>query len=405
MQEGRKNMTQLTISLVTPTGGFQVEGLVNGSAIPFLVDTGAAVTLMRKDAWDRVNTRKQETNLEPWAEQQLVSVDGTPLQVYGQATVDLAINGKVYQAGVVVVSPLTTEAILGLDFMRQYNVSIDLGNAELDIGKSGPIPIKQPDLAKSVAGIGRVCLEKSIKLPPFSEQVVMAHVEGLPLEGPCIVEEKPGKALSCSVARALVEPRNGKVPVRLLNPKPEMVVLSENVQVGTIESVDMPTQEIIANTSTTRGKANSKGDEFLWKIVEASGTELDTEKKEQFFVLLAEYADVFATSSSDFGRTSKLKHEIHTGDNSPVRQAARRLPPHRRQEVKKLLDGMLKDKVVQPSKSPWASPIVLVRKKDNSFRFCVDYRKLNEVTHKDAYPLPRIDDTLNTGRELGGPGR
>ena len=57
---------------------------------------------------------------------------------------------------------------------------------------------------------------------------------------------------------------------------------------------------------------------------------------------------------------------------------------------------MLEDEVIQPSTSPWASPIVLVCKKDNSYRFCVDYRKLNEVTHKDAYPLPRIDDTLNT---------
>ena len=72
----------------------------------------------------------------------------------------------------------------------------------------------------------------------------------------------------------------------------------------------------------------------------------------------------------------------------------RRIPPDRRREVQKLLDEMLTSKVIEHSKSPWASPIVLVRKKDNSLRFCVDYRKLNTVTHKDAYPLPRIDDTL-----------
>ncbi len=64
--------------------------------------------------------------------------------------------------------------------------------------------------------------------------------------------------------------------------------------------------------------------------------------------------------------------------------------------MQELLAGMLKSEVVQPSSSPWASPIVLVKKKDNSFRFCVDYRKLNDVTHKDAYPLPRIDDTLDS---------
>ena len=57
---------------------------------------------------------------------------------------------------------------------------------------------------------------------------------------------------------------------------------------------------------------------------------------------------------------------------------------------------MLKRDIIQPSSSPWSSPIVLVRKKDGSLRFCVDYRKVNAVTKKDAYPLPRVDETLDT---------
>ena len=64
--------------------------------------------------------------------------------------------------------------------------------------------------------------------------------------------------------------------------------------------------------------------------------------------------------------------------------------------MKKLLDDMLRKEIVTPSQSPWASPVVLVRKKDGSTRFCVDYRKVNAVTRKDAYPLPRIDTTLDT---------
>ena len=67
-----------------------------------------------------------------------------------------------------------------------------------------------------------------------------------------------------------------------------------------------------------------------------------------------------------------------------------------RQEEREQLEEMLDQGVVRPSTSPWASPVVMVKKKDGSLRFCVDYRKLNEVTEKDAHPLPRIDDTLES---------
>jgi len=70
--------------------------------------------------------------------------------------------------------------------------------------------------------------------------------------------------------------------------------------------------------------------------------------------------------------------------------------PHQRSELKELLENMLLRDVFQSSNSPWASIIVVVMKKDGSARFCIDYRKLNSITHKDAYPLPRIDHTLDT---------
>ena len=96
------------------------------------------------------------------------------------------------------------------------------------------------------------------------------------------------------------------------------------------------------------------------------------------------------------GRTDLTYHRIDAGDASPIKQAPRRLPIHRRQEVGRLVNEMEKEGVIQPSQSPWASPIVLVQKKDGSTRFCVDYRRLNKVTRKDSYPLPRVDDILDS---------
>ena len=82
-----------------------------------------------------------------------------------------------------------------------------------------------------------------------------------------------------------------------------------------------------------------------------------------------------------------------------MKQPPHRLPFHKRKEVHKHLDQMLAADVVEPSSSPWSSPVALVKKPDGSSRFCIDYRALNNVTRKDAYPLPRIDDTLDS---LGG---
>ena len=78
----------------------------------------------------------------------------------------------------------------------------------------------------------------------------------------------------------------------------------------------------------------------------------------------------------------------------PIRQHPRRAPPAHREVVKELLDQMKRNDVIQPSSSAWASPIVLAKKKDGGVRFCVGFRRMNKVTRKDAYPLPRIDDTL-----------
>ena len=86
---------------------------------------------------------------------------------------------------------------------------------------------------------------------------------------------------------------------------------------------------------------------------------------------------------------------IDIGDATPIRQAPCRTPFAVRSEVARHLQQMQENGVIQPSSSPWASSIVLVCKKDGTMRFRIDYRKLNEVTKADKFPLPRIDDLLD----------
>jgi len=109
---------------------------INGVRTPFLLDTGAAVTLLRKDTWDHVNLDNRQS-LCPYSAVQLVGVDGSPLTIHGSATVDLHLDGHSITTDVVVVSPLTAEAILGLDFLHEHQACIDLPNHQVYLAQRG----------------------------------------------------------------------------------------------------------------------------------------------------------------------------------------------------------------------------------------------------------------------------
>ena len=134
----------------------------------------------------------------------------------------------------------------------------------------------------------------------------------------------------------------------------------------------------------------------LKAMLNLPGENLTPEQFQQLEKKLMDNADVFAIDESELGHTTVVKHSIDTGEHPPIKQCPRRTPFVHREKIAQLVNDMLKQQVVQPSSSAWASPVVLVPKKDGNLRFCVDYRKVNAVTKKDVYPLPRVDDILDT---------
>ena len=114
--------------------------------------------------------------------------------------------------------------------------------------------------------------------------------------------------------------------------------------------------------------------------------------------LLYDHKETFAASSTDLGFCPILKHDIDTGDSRPIKQSPRKPPFAAREAEDQILNEMLEVGVIEPSSSPWASPVCLVKKKDDTYRFCVDYRRVNAVSRKDAYPLPDIQDALDNLR-------
>ena len=109
--------------------------------------------------------------------------------------------------------------------------------------------------------------------------------------------------------------------------------------------------------------------------------------------LVLKNQDLFASKDSELGHTDTVKRQIEVENHEPIKLRSYRTPIKNREVIDKAINEML-DADVLRSRSPWSFPVVIVGKKDGSKRFCVDFRKLNQVTKKNSYPLPLIDDIL-----------
>ncbi|XP_014679836.1 PREDICTED: uncharacterized protein LOC106819760 [Priapulus caudatus] len=121
--------------------------------------------------------------------------------------------------------------------------------------------------------------------------------------------------------------------------------------------------------------------EHLHLLMEGVDDGLTYPQRKRLAGLLNEFQDIFIGPNQGLGKTDIVRHSIETGNVAPIKQAPRRLPMHRQAQAKAELSEMLRTGIIEPSDSPWASPIVLVTKKDGNVRFCIDYRKLNKTIH------------------------
>ncbi len=147
---------------------------------------------------------------------------------------------------------------------------------------------------------------------------------------------------------------------------------------------------LLALETTAIQQGCSKVDPVQERVKSCQKT-LSAEQIKSLKKTLHDYCDVFA----QIIRTSFVQHQINTGNRSPIKQALRRVPLAKSEEIESLTESMKGSGIIEPSSSPWSSLLTLVSKNDGTIRFCVDYWKLNKVTRKDSNPLPCIDDIFD----------
>ena len=196
---------------------------------------------------------------------------------------------------------------------------------------------------------------------------------------------------------------SNRITVVLRNNTNEWVEVQKGVPIARMVTANMiPPVDLSSSPVKTSDSGHMSEEErqrTLFKKLDLSGLETwATEAAKQARSLLVEYHDLFSLEKNEIGCTKAAEHviELKDPDTTPFKERFRRIPPPQVDEVRGHLKLMLDAGVIQPSNSPWCNAVVLVRKKDGSLRFCIDFRRLNSLTKKDSHPLPRICETLDS---------
>ena len=269
-----------------------------------------------------------------------------------------------------------------------------------------PLEMETMALKNAVVPVVHVCLVQTTRVPAYRWVVAEIEAEAELSTGPVVFQPESDAELVWGVylEDSLLEPgSNGSLRIPVANRTAFTQVIEAGVTLGgvamaSVINVEQQTGEVARVLAATVDPSKASHHEKFHqeKLKEAVGElDLSAEGKEAFQTFIAKHHQAFCLEDSERGETDLVSMHVDTGDTHPIKQRVRRMPFALRQEVARQLHNMQESGVIQPSNSPWASLVVLVRKRDGSHRFCVDYRRLNAVTKPDTCPLPRVEDLLD----------
>ena len=354
-----------------------------------LLDSGCEVTV--------IPSRLVEKNKVKRTDKDLLAANGTKIPVLGSTVIKAYIDGEEIEiAGL--VSDHVSVIMLGIDFLTDYNVQWNFAKAQVSI-KGKPYKLS-PRKGRTGTMCRRVVVAQETTVPARCEYSLPAKTiynnmhRNLELPSAEWSTEPTMMKNGLLVARTLLPNRPQQLFVRVLNPTEADVIVHKGTEVTELQPV-APMEKHQASQQSQQ-KPTPTEEDIIEDMVSRVDESVSTATKLKLKDLLRRHASVFSKSEWDLGKTDLVTHSIDTEGHPPFRQPLRRYPPVHQEAIDNYIDNMIESNVIEPTSSPWASNIVLARKKDGSYRICVDYRQLNSITKGDAYPLPRIDDCLDT---------
>ena len=416
-----------------------------------MIDTGSGVSILPLVAYQKIASA-HSLSLMPY-DAQLYAANGKTITTVGMAEyVSFQLGGHMLKTNFIVIADHigAGDFLLGRNFLRTYNVLVDLTAMRVTIRDP-----KTPRHFKPVHKVSDhepslVVSTDKVVIGPFERKLVRAQVitqdpnqyrfrnvmirpGGMYNRNSFISEDtltSVGDDGTVYLAkRNKTATENLQIPSKTVLGKAEPTIFFRPVSVDQADATSMPLIEQVNNVNIvdlddTSSEFSSFAQNFL-SSTEFSEEEMSESEKraqtdpnllkpipgpdlssvlssweegarDQSAEVLNEYNDLFMKHKADIGKCTIAKHRIELEPQAVLhREGARRMSPDKAAKANQEVRNLLALGLIQPSYSPWASGIVTVKKKTGELRFCCDFRPLNDVTVKDAFPLPRIDESLS----------
>ena len=349
-----------------------------------LIDTGADVSLISEKMYTKI---KHKSKLQP-TNQVLQGAGESSLTVKGITEITFRLGKSEYTHKCYVIKGASRNMIIGMDFLKKHKAVIYINLEKLKLHD------EYIDLEEDLHIASVVRLAADVSIAPQKKITVTGKVKESPYfkenqlcefvqDKKSCTSDEPGLLLANSVSAL----SKRQCQVLIVNSTNKTYTLKRGSVLGTMSRVQENEIKTLAEITQHNTKSLPTTPDF-------SDAKIPDRHRDIVTKVLEKNKDVFAAHDTDFGRTETVTMKIDTQGHAPIKQRPYRTPLAQHRVVDEAIDEMLNKGIIERSNSPWASPVVLVKKKDGSTRFCVDYRKLNACTTPLAVPLPLIDDLL-----------
>lgn len=359
---------------------------LDGHHLLALIDTGAAASVITLDLC--IKLRKVTT---PFHGRPLSGADGNPIMPVARCTARLTFAGVCYPVDFLVLHSCCYDVIIGWDFLSANRAVINCDQPEIFLST---LPSYHAEDAAAPAPT--ISVLEDVVIPAETTCLVPLLLDISTSDVLLVTPDRTSLSRKGLMSpHSLCHVQDGFISFHVTNISTEPVLLPCGFVLGTYE--DCPRDAVVATLTSAPENAptSSLSEEDISALQETISPSLEDSDRSRLLDLLLSHASLFDLSKSPLGVAKSVHHSIDTGTSRPLRQRPYRVSPTERSVIEKEVQDMLSRNIIRPSSSPWASPVVLVTKKDGSIRFCVDYRRLNKVTRRDVYPMPRIDDALD----------